>query len=137
VAKQSGPSSLKRAWKWLQEKNAAAAARQIQTSGVFPIKGSSDPRPEPTQELRRPSSSLLVRGWSWLQEKSGASPTKRLRVADFTALGEKRFVALVKVEGREFLIGGGASGVSLLTKLETAEESANELRREFGIREES
>jgi Flagellar biosynthesis protein, FliO len=137
VAKLSGPSSLKRAWTWLQEKNAAATARQIQTSGVLPVEGNPDRRPEPKQALRNPSSNLLARGWSWLQEKSGASPTKRLRVADFTALGEKRFVALVKVEGREFLIGGGASGVSLLTKLDAAEEPANDLRRQFGFQEES
>lgn len=132
---QPGTSPLKRAWTWLKEKNAAAAAKNLEISGALPIEGGSEPRPEPKQALRPFSSSLLVRGWSWLQEKSGASPTKRLRVADFTALGEKRFVALVKVEGREFLIGGGASGVSLLTKLETAEEPASELRRAFGIQE--
>ncbi|HEX4322519.1 MAG TPA: flagellar biosynthetic protein FliO [Acidobacteriaceae bacterium] len=45
------------------------------------------------------------------------SATKRLRVAEVASLGDKRFVALVSVEGREFLIGGGASGVSLLTPL--------------------
>jgi hypothetical protein len=127
----------KRAWAWLQARNAAAAARQLQTAGALSIEGSLDLRPKPNQAQRPSSSSLLVRGWSWLQEKSGASPTKRLRVADFTALGEKRFVALVKIEGCEFLIGGGASGVSLLTKLETAQGPASELRREFGIREET
>jgi len=136
-AKQPAPGLLKRVWTWVQEKNAASAARQLQIAGGLSTEGSLDLRAKQNQPPRPSSSSLLVRGWSWLQEKSGASPTKRLRVADFTALGEKRFVALVKVEGREFLIGGGASGVSLLTKLETAEESAHELRREFGIQEES
>lgn len=132
--KQPAPSLLKRGWTWMHERNAASAARQLQINGGLSIEGDPDASLKPKQAPRPVSSSLLARGWSWLQEKSGAAPTKRLRVADFTALGEKRFVALVKVEGREFLIGGGASGVSLLTKLESAEEPGNELRREFGIR---
>src|ERR1700722_11129064 len=129
--KRTTVSMMKRAWSWLQAKNAAAAAgRQWQTAQAVSIKGDLDPRAKPNQVPRLSSSSLLARGWSWLQEKSGTAPTKRLRVADFTALGEKRFVALVKVEGCEFLIGGGASGVSLLTKLEPSQQEASELRRE-------
>jgi len=48
------------------------------------------------------------------------------------SLGEKRFVAVVCLEGREFLVGGGASGVSLLTQL-GSREPADALRADFGI----
>jgi flagellar biogenesis protein FliO len=56
-----------------------------------------------------------------------------LRVHETVSLGEKRFVALLSVEGREFLIGGGPTGVSLLAQLGTALEPAEELQRELGV----
>lgn len=59
----------------------------------------------------------LARAWEWTREKYTLSATKRLRVSETVALGEKRFVAIVSVEGREFLIGGGTAGVSLLAQL--------------------
>jgi flagellar biogenesis protein FliO len=40
-----------------------------------------------------------------------------LQVAETVSLGEKRFVAVIKVDGREFLIGGGATNVALLAQL--------------------
>jgi hypothetical protein len=62
-----------------------------------------------------PAPGLLKRAWSWMNRKY--VPAKQLRVAETISLGEKRFVAVVQVEGRKFLIGGGASGVALLTQL--------------------
>jgi flagellar biogenesis protein FliO len=67
---------------------------------------------------------MLVRGWSWLHAKYTQTATKRLRVSETVSLGEKRFVSIVRVEDREFLIGGGASGVSLLAQLGAVPESA-------------
>jgi hypothetical protein len=61
----------------------------------------------------------MMRAFSWLQSKYAMTATKRLRVAETVSLGEKRFVALISVEGREFLIGGGSAGVSLLTALDS------------------
>jgi hypothetical protein len=70
----------------------------------------------------------IVRAFSWLQSRVAIKTTKRLRVAETVSLGEKRFVALISVEGREFLIGGGSSGVSLLTALgEARNADASEL----------
>lgn len=69
---------------------------------------------------------LLSRTWSWLHGKCTLSSTRQLRVTETVSLGEKRFVAVVHVEGRRFLIGGGASGVSLLTHLgQTPDEAAS------------
>jgi hypothetical protein len=67
----------------------------------------------------------IVRAFSWLHSRVAIKTTKRLRVAETVSLGEKRFVALVSVEGREFLIGGGSSGVSLLTALGSAARSVD------------
>jgi flagellar biogenesis protein FliO len=50
--------------------------------------------------------------------------TKRMRVAETVSLGEKRFVSIVNVEGREFLIGGGSSGVTLLAQLSPVQQEA-------------
>ena len=82
------------------------------------------PRPEPSA-TKRPTKSVLVRAWGWLQSKYAQRPTKRLRVAETVSLGEKRFVSIVVVEGREFLIGGGTSGVSLLAHLSSTKESVS------------
>jgi flagellar biogenesis protein FliO len=64
---------------------------------------------------------LLSRVRGWLQSRCVRTTERRLRVAETVSLGEKRFVALVSVEGKEFLIGGGASGVSLLARLGSTE----------------
>jgi hypothetical protein len=79
---------------------------------------------EQTRQIPRPAPNTLSRAWTWVQSKYALSATKRLRVAETISLGEKRFVALICVEGREFLVGGGASGVSLLAQLGAAPESA-------------
>jgi hypothetical protein len=73
------------------------------------------------------SSGLLSRMWSALSGQHGLRATKQLRVAETVSLGEKRFVAVVHVDGRKFLIGGGTSGVALLTQLKaTPDESGPE-----------
>jgi flagellar biogenesis protein FliO len=56
--------------------------------------------------------------WKRLRAQQIArSNSKRLHVAETVSLGEKRFVAVVKVDGQEFLIGGGATNVALLARL--------------------
>lgn len=79
------------------------------------------PRPEkPVVPQAGPG--LLARAWDMLRTKYVQTTTKRLRVAETVSLGEKRFVSIVCVEGREFLVGGGTSGVSLLAQLTPAAE---------------
>lgn len=53
---------------------------------------------------------------------------KKLQVLETVSLGEKRFVTLLRVEGRKLLIGGSSSNVSLLASLDVA---ANPARHEF------
>ena len=82
---------------------------------------------------KRTSTGQLACAWEWMHAKYTLSATKRLRVSETVALGEKRFVAIVSVEGREFLIGGGTSGVSLLAHLGSPSESEDRRLREFGV----
>ena len=74
----------------------------------------------------------LTRAWSFLHAKYKSSTTKRLHVSETISLGEKRFVAIVNVEGREFLIGGGVSGMSLLAQLGAAPRNSCDLGQGIG-----
>ena len=73
----------------------------------------------------------LTRAWSFLHAKYKTSTTKRLHVSETISLGEKRFVAIVTVEGQEFLIGGGVSGMSLLAQLGKASRSPRAPRKKI------
>lgn len=88
---------------------------------------------EMTRQLHRPAPGMLNRAWSWLNGKYALGANKRLRVAETVSLGEKRFVALVRVEDCEFLIGGGSSGVSLLTQLGKAPGARDDMQSQLGI----
>lgn len=84
------------------------------------------PRPEPSEVKERDAGpGIVARAWAWVQTKYAQTATKRLRVAETVSLGDKRFVSIVNVEGREFLIGGGASGVTLLAQLSPSQEMAS------------
>ncbi len=121
---------------WPSVKSASPVNTQPQVAEAVPVEKSLAIRPKPTPQSAT-ALSALVRGWSWLNAKYKISAPKRLRVAETISLGEKRFVALVSVEGREFLIGGGPAGVSLMTQLGAAPGHANDLQRELGLQEES
>jgi flagellar biogenesis protein FliO len=58
------------------------------------------------------------RAFRWVKEQQiTGNGTKRLRVSETVSLGEKRFVAVVEVDGLHFLVGGGPSNVSMLAHL--------------------
>jgi hypothetical protein len=42
---------------------------------------------------------------------------KRLRVSESVSLGEKRFIAVVQLDGKEFLVGGAPNSLSLLANV--------------------
>jgi hypothetical protein len=71
---------------------------------------------------------LLIRGWAWLKKNNKFAAVKQLRVAETISLGEKRFVSVIHVDGQKFLIGGGSSGVTLLTQLGAAQAAADSLQ---------
>ena len=80
--------------------------------------------------LQNQSGGFFSRAWEWLQFRpSSRSDSQRLRVAETVSLGEKRFVAVVQVAGRDFLIAGGPSNIALLAQLDPKEDFEDVLRR--------
>jgi hypothetical protein len=57
--------------------------------------------------------SAAIQGWFRSQQSK-----KRLRVCETVSLGEKRFIAVVEVDGDQFLVGGSSSSVAMLAHLE-------------------
>ncbi|MGC9199469.1 MAG: flagellar biosynthetic protein FliO [Acidobacteriaceae bacterium] len=74
-------------------------------------------RPTEAQQSARLWGRTLARWWKKVCARYSVTTVRRLRLAETISLGEKRFVAIVAVEGKEFLIGGGAAGMSLLAEL--------------------
>jgi hypothetical protein len=81
------------------------------------------PRPKPDSTMP-PGPGALRRAFSWLHRNYVTSATKQLRVVETVSLGEKRFVAIIHAEGHKYLVGGGATGVSLLAQLNILSETA-------------
>jgi flagellar biogenesis protein FliO len=77
----------------------------------------------------------LAFGWNRArQQVRFEQRRKRLRVCESLSLGEKRFVALIEVDGEQILVGGGASGVATLARLQPSREFAG-MMKERWIRE--
>jgi len=72
--------------------------------------------PEPEEFKPEMPQGLLGSLFSWL--RGGAPARKQLRLVETVPLGEKRFVAIIHAQGRKYLVGGGTSGVALLTSLD-------------------
>ncbi len=130
---QSPPTSRGRSWPWSRTKNTLSSNKQLQVVKPATVE-SRAPNLSQAVQPQGSGSRVLARLWSWLHAKYSLSSTKRLRVMEMVPLGEKRFLAVVSVEGREFLIGGGASGVSVVTQLEGALETAGAAHAEFALR---
>lgn len=76
---------------------------------------------------------LLERTLGWL--KGNYATPKRLRVLETVTLGEKRMVAVIQADGCRFLVGGGPSGVSLLTPLDQMQKPNTDFSSASGLRE--
>ena len=56
--------------------------------------------------------------WRWLQtRREWQLKSRRLRLCETVSLGEKRFVAIVRVDDHQFLLGGASSSVCMLAQL--------------------
>ena len=72
---------------------------------------------------------ILMRTWAWTRQKLKSHQVrKRLRVCESVSLGDKRFIAVVQVDGEQFLVGGSSSSVSTLAHLEPRREFSDVLR---------
>jgi flagellar biogenesis protein FliO len=82
----------------------------------------------------RSQTGLLSRLRHWLQARRlERSSDKRLRVAETVSLGEKRFVAVVQVDGRHFLLAGGPTNIALLAKLDPNEPFEDVLKKTMTV----
>ncbi|MGH9466238.1 MAG: flagellar biosynthetic protein FliO [Terriglobales bacterium] len=64
-------------------------------------------------------STHVIHGWDlrrWLAKPRGRRQ-RRLRLLETLALGERRFVGLVMVDGRELLVGATPHSMTLLAEL--------------------
>ena len=79
----------------------------------------------PDVQLETPRRGLMG---SFLALLRGGSPRARqLHLAETVSLGEKRFVAIIHAEGHKYLVGGGSSGVALLTRLDDSDKLVDSL----------
>ena len=99
-----------------------------------PITGDASELPvlaaEASLSTLRSHTGLLSRAWAWLQARQvKRSSTRRLRVAETVSLGEKRFVAVVQVDGRHFLLAGGPTNIALLAQLDAKDVFEDVLKK--------
>jgi flagellar biogenesis protein FliO len=71
----------------------------------------------------RAKTGLLSRFRAWIEARRlTRCSDRRLRVAETVSLGEKRFVAVVQVDGRHFLLAGGPANIVLLAQLQAEDD---------------
>lgn len=92
----------------------------VQWAGMRPVRGEGELWT--ARMLRR-----VAETGRWLMRREAVArlqgKNRRLQVQETVQLGEKRVVAILRVDGEQFLIGSSAAGVQLLTKLEKPEGS--------------
>jgi hypothetical protein len=89
----------------------------------------------PLKALQSPSG-LITRAMNWIQTRQlGRSDKRRLHVAETVSLGEKRFVAVIQIDGSQYLVGGGATNVALLAKLNGRDSFEKMLKQTMTVQE--
>lgn len=88
---------------------------------------------EPSTAARRSTILHWLAGaWNWVRKTLGSHQSrKRLRVCETVSLGEKRFVAVIEIDGEQFLVGGASSSVATLARLEPSKQFSELLRRRW------
>ena len=95
------------------------------TPGEHPAPAQSSPRAQPARRLLDSMLPILRQSLQMLgAPRLLKRQPRRLRLSETLSLGDKRFVAIVEVDGSSFLIGGGSAGVALLKQLESAPQSS-------------
>jgi flagellar biogenesis protein FliO len=82
----------------------------------------------------RPPTGLISRVRAWIDARRSARPAdRRLRVAETVSLGDKRFVAVVQVDGRHFLLAGGPTNIVLLAQLQPHDDFEQVLKNTMTV----
>ncbi len=92
----------------------------MRSGGITIRRRTSIPSPRATgTPLAQTIADHLRSAWKWLERRRSAHfAARRLHVTETLSLGEKRFVSIIEVDGTQYLIGGSAENVQLLTRLE-------------------
>jgi len=70
----------------------------------------------------------LASAWNWARKQTKCRQAKkRLHVRETVSLGEKRFVAVIEVDGKHFLLGGAQNSVTAIARLEPSEQISDVL----------
>ena len=104
---------------------------QLGVSGSMP-EGSLIEMPQ-SRELRWETILRWMTGaWKFMRRQLASRQSrKRLRVCESVSLGEKRFVAVIEVDGEQFLVGGASGSVTTLAHLEPTQEFSEVLKRRW------
>jgi hypothetical protein len=70
---------------------------------------------------------VLREAWARVGQVRVRQNRRRLRVCETVPLGEKRFVAVIQVDDKQFLVGGASNSVSLLAQLDKPAEFSSVL----------
>jgi flagellar biogenesis protein FliO len=70
---------------------------------------------------------VLRKAWARVGLVRVRQNRRRLRVCETVPLGEKRFVAVIQVDDKQFLVGGASNSVSLLAQLDKPAEFSSVL----------
>jgi hypothetical protein len=74
----------------------------------------------------------MTGAWKFMRRQLASRQSrKRLRVCESVSLGEKRFVAVIEVDGEQFLVGGASGSVTTLAHLEPTQEFSEVLKRRW------
>lgn len=108
----------------------------IRRRSSAPSRRAPAPSPQATVGATVETMAKHVRAaWAWLERKrSSHFAARRLHVAETLSLGEKRFVSIIEVDGTQYLIGGSAENVQLLSRLEDHGPMALPTRAEREVR---
>lgn len=88
--------------------------------------------PQPTGLRRKMILHCLAGAWNWTRKQlKSRQVRKRLRVCESVSLGEKRFVAVIEVDGEQFLVGGASSSVATLARLEPSQQFSEVLKQRW------
>jgi hypothetical protein len=68
---------------------------------------------------------LLRKAWKRAGQVRVRQNQRRLRVCETVPLGEKRFIAVIQVDDKQFLVGGALNSVSLLAQLDKPDNLSN------------
>lgn len=122
----------------LEGRNAKAAgtpwpARGKQGRWRAFFRGRTCPSDRPTLSIveQAPLAAFLVHGWRWLlgrfQGKAPRGARETMRLVAHLALGGRRSLVLVEVEGQRYLIGGSMDTVTAIVPLAANTAPPNEL----------